>query len=228
MVPPTHAVDHPGTARCPEPRYPHEGLPRTPWPLTPCLRALPLLHSSYGLMRQTTTLHRNFVHHTYIQWSLQVAASPCWEMALPGVLSANLSPHAWPSTPVRPLVHIPVSSQETSAFTASGSARQRTTIHTATSVRGAFRSYQSFAHVQAGGFARHPGRSYRRVTTGQPWLFRPSRTSVVTFIGIGYAHRPNRVIDGVGTYTPRDSRPCRPLPRGPGTRKPLRLSCNPS
>jgi hypothetical protein len=171
MVPPTHAVDHPGTARCPEPLCPHEGLPRTPWRLAPCLRALPLLHSSYGLMRQTITLHQNFVICPYIQWSLQVAASPCWEMAFPGVISVNLSPHAWTYTPVPPLVLIPVSSQETSAFTASGSARQRTTIRTATSVRGAFRSYQSFSHVQACGFAHHPGRSYRSVPTGQPWLF---------------------------------------------------------
>ncbi len=56
--------------------------------------------------------------------SLQVVVSPCWEMPLPGVISANLSPHAWTYTPAPPLVHIPVSSQETSAFTASGSARQ--------------------------------------------------------------------------------------------------------
>ena len=71
---------------------------------------------------------------------------------------------------------------------------------------------QSFSDVQASGFARHPGRSYRSGSTGQPWLLRPSRTCVVTFTGIGYASRPNRAIDGVGTYTPQDSRPCRPLP----------------
>ena len=35
------------------------------------------------------------------------------------------------------------------------------TCRTATSVRGSFSGLQTFAHVQASGFARHPGRSYR-------------------------------------------------------------------
>ena len=34
--------------------------------------------------------------------SLQVAASPCWESALPDVISASLSPGAWTPTPVGP------------------------------------------------------------------------------------------------------------------------------
>ena len=72
----------------------------------------------------------------YSDKSSQVVVSPCWEVALPGVISTNLSPHAWTRTPVLPLVRIPVSSQGTSAFIASGPARQNTTIRTATSVRG--------------------------------------------------------------------------------------------
>ena len=48
-------------------------------------------------------------------------------MALLGIISANLSPDAWTHTPVVPLVHIPVSSQETSAFATSGPARLPTT-----------------------------------------------------------------------------------------------------
>ncbi len=88
---------------------------------------------------------------------------------------------------------------------------------------GVFRSYRSFTHVQACGFARHPGRSYRSVATGQPWLVRPSLLRFVTSPHIGYAHRPNRAIDGVGTRTPRDSRPCRPLPPRPSHRNSLRL-----
>jgi hypothetical protein len=55
--------------------------------------------------------------------SSQVVVSPCCEMALPGVISANLSPHAWTRTPVPPLVLLPVSSQETSAFADSRPAR---------------------------------------------------------------------------------------------------------
>ena len=49
--------------------------------------------------------------------------------------------------------------------------------------------------------------------TRQPWLVRPSILRFVTSPYIGYASRPNRAIDGVGTSTPQDSRPCRPLPR---------------
>ena len=34
--------------------------------------------------------------------SLQVAASPCWDLAFPDVISASLSPGAWTPTPVGP------------------------------------------------------------------------------------------------------------------------------
>ena len=39
------------------------------------------------------------------------------------------------------------------------------TCRTATSVRGSFSGLQTCAHVQASGFARHPGRSYRRASS---------------------------------------------------------------
>jgi hypothetical protein len=49
--------------------------------------------------------------------------------------------------------------------------------------------------------------------SGQPWLLRPSISRFVTLPCLGYASRPNRAIDGVGTHTPLDLRPCRPLPQ---------------
>src|SRR5262245_34384627 len=53
--------------------------------------------------------------------------------------------------------------------------------------------------------------------SGQPWLLRPSIARFVTLPCLGYASRLNRAIDGVGTHTPLDLRPCRPLPQaGPG------------
>jgi len=58
--------------------------------------------------------------------SVQVVARPWWAVALPGVLSAPLSPDAWTHTPAVPLVHPPVSSQGTSAFTALEPARHAT------------------------------------------------------------------------------------------------------
>ena len=71
--------------------------------------------------------------------SSQVAASPCWQEALPGVISANLFPDAWTPTPALPLVHLPVTSQGTSAFAIWQPARQNATLRTATSVRWRFR-----------------------------------------------------------------------------------------
>ena len=58
MAPPTPAVDHPETARCPEPLCLACGVTASPGscPARP-RRALPLLHRSDGLMRQTITLH---------------------------------------------------------------------------------------------------------------------------------------------------------------------------
>jgi hypothetical protein len=52
--------------------------------------------------------------------SLQVAASPCWELALPDVVSANLSLDAWTCTAVACEVHMLVSSFTTSAFPTRG------------------------------------------------------------------------------------------------------------
>lgn len=42
--------------------------------------------------------------------SLQVAASPCWDVVLPDVISAGLSLVAWTLTPVGAWVHVPVTS----------------------------------------------------------------------------------------------------------------------
>src|SRR5712692_9001608 len=72
---------------------------------------------------------------------------------------------------------------------------------------------QSCTHVQAHRCARHPGRSYRHITLWQPWLLRPSLSRVVTSPCPGYAYRPHRAIDGMGTFTPSDTQPCRLLPQ---------------
>src|SRR5438094_831003 len=49
-------------------------------------------------------------------------------------------------------------------------------------------------------------------TMWQPWLLRPSLSRFVTSPCPGYANRPNRAIDGMGTFTPSDTQPCRLLP----------------
>jgi len=103
--------------------------------------------------------------------SLQVVASPCWELALPGVISENLSLDAWTCTPVLPLVHLPVSSQRASAFAMSEVARQITGYPYSDFCTGGLTGLQSFDDLQASRFARHSGRSHHR----RPFVPRGSR-----------------------------------------------------
>jgi hypothetical protein len=76
----------PGTAKCPEPLCPPRALPSAARSQAPRQRALPLLHHSYGLMRQTKILSPPTVD-ALVGESLQVVVSPCWKMALPDVIS---------------------------------------------------------------------------------------------------------------------------------------------
>ena len=74
-------------------------------------------------MRQTKSLPSPTVA-ALVDGSLQVVTSPCWEMALPDVISTNLSPGAWTLTPALHLVHTLVSSQVASAFPVLRAGRQ--------------------------------------------------------------------------------------------------------
>ena len=95
-------------AQSPGPAKAHQ-VPRAPLPtsgvtfcgVSSCAhqRALPLLHRSYWLMRQTKSLPPTSDVALY-GGSLQVVVSPCWEMALPDVISTGLSLDAWTPTPV--------------------------------------------------------------------------------------------------------------------------------
>jgi len=76
--------------------------------------ALPGPHRSYGLMRQTSTLSRP-THDGLVRESLQVAACPCWEEALPDVVS-SISVEVLGPVPRRAsAVPLAVSSRRTSA-----------------------------------------------------------------------------------------------------------------
>ncbi len=148
----------------------------------------------------------------YSDRSLQVVVTPCCELALPDVISANLSPNAWTHTPAVLLVRLLVSSQETTAFTDLGAARQPTNsvlrLLYGSSFRGCSHSLMfrppvllATQIVPTAAFA------------GQPWLLLPRISRFVTSPSRGYASRPNRATDGVGTFTPLDSQPCRLLPQ---------------
>ena len=84
-----------------EPLCPFGVLSLRGWRVPPPEKALPFPHRSYGLMRRTNSLPLASALAS-LSGSLQVAASPCWKMVLPDVISASLSPGAWTPTPVGP------------------------------------------------------------------------------------------------------------------------------
>lgn len=151
-----------------------------------------------------------------VSGSLQVVASPCWAMVLPGVISANLSSDAWPLTPAVRMVHALVSSHPASAFSISSVDRHLARapakrLHAGVCFRGCrhfvmFRPPSLLATpvVPTVGYSIYPR---------PPWLLRPRISRFVTSPSSGYAHRPNRAIDGRGTCTLQDLRPCQPLRR---------------
>jgi hypothetical protein len=195
-----HGVrERPRTAKCPGPLRTQGALPRasrcshrvggrypTVFATTgPCARP----HPSRRLRPQVS-----------VGGSSQVAASPCWEVALPDVISAGPSPDARPHAAAGrrgaharyfPRRHRPSLRNDRSAFPRESAQR----LQSGTPIS----QLQAFRYVLASRFACHPGRSYRcGNAAGQPWRFHPSRTCVVTFARIGYACRPNRAIDGWG------------------------------
>jgi hypothetical protein len=89
---------------------------------------------SYGLMRQTKTLSQpRFIALGHE--SLQVAASPCWELAFPDVISSIFLWVLGPVPRLAPPVHSLVSSRMTSASPQSKQVRRAgTSIMTATSM----------------------------------------------------------------------------------------------
>ena len=95
--------------------------PSPPWGVTPPRvvfprprPALPGPHRYSGLMRQTSTLSRP-THDGLVRESLQVAACPCWEEALPDVLSSICVEVLGPVPRRASAVPLPVSSRRTSA-----------------------------------------------------------------------------------------------------------------
>jgi hypothetical protein len=108
-------------------------------------------------MRQTITLSQDVVSPTSTRWSVPVAASPCWAMVFPDVISARLSQDAWAMIPAGRWVRIPVSSPTSSAFPTSLQEvgfphRSPERLHSG----GCF-EIVTIPDVQASWFVRHPG-----------------------------------------------------------------------
>jgi len=89
-------------------------------------------------------------------------------------------------------------------------------VRTATAVRRPFRGCSHFFLFRPAGLLTTQVAPTATVSAaGQPWFLRPSLSWVVTSPRPGYAHRLNRAIDGIGTFTLLDVQPCRLLPERP-------------
>src|SRR6516162_2195047 len=148
MAPPTYVVDHTGTAKCPELLCLSPALLVAGWRPAPPRRALPLLHRSYELMRQTSSLLR-------IRVSTLISGGLCRSLRAPAGnrFFPTLSPQFFPQ--------LPVSSSASSAFLRPLSSRLP-----ASSANTIFRGEVSrlssdISCVQASEFACLPDRSHR-------------------------------------------------------------------
>jgi hypothetical protein len=120
--------------------------PLPPWGVTPPRvvypqpkPALPGPHRSYGLMRQTSSLSRP-THCRLVRESWQVAAYPCWDEALPEVISPICVEVLGPVPRRASAVHLPVSSRRTSASPYVQEVRRaETAVMIATSMTNQFR-----------------------------------------------------------------------------------------
>ena len=98
----------------------------------------------------------------YSDRSLQVVVTPCCQMALPDVISANLFLRARTPTPAALGVHLLVSSPKTSAFPEkSAGRRSRENPCFSNFSMGDLSRLQSFVYLQARRLARHPSCSHR-------------------------------------------------------------------
>jgi hypothetical protein len=177
-------------------------------------------HRTYGLMRQSRLPLLYFGIEPRLKSLCRLPPAPCCQRDLPDVISANLSPDAWPPPPAVPR----------SAFTCffllviglpqmgTGSASRfipRTRFST-----GSLSKLQAFLNVQASGFAHLPDRSYRNgsVSTGQPRILHPGISCFVTSARTGYASCLN-----TGNWQHRDFHPARSaaLSAAPPIRLPL-------
>jgi hypothetical protein len=93
---------------------------------------------------------------------LQVVTSPCWKMALPGIISAIL---VWALGPLPrsapPVLLLASSRRATASHPTSHVRRAENTPYNATSTRISFSRLQPFSNVQAPTLASPPGCAYR-------------------------------------------------------------------
>jgi hypothetical protein len=158
LIPVAQLTD-PVTAKCPEPLRPISALPLWERRLAPSRKALPFLHRSYGLMRQTFTL----LPISGFALIRKVFAGCCQPLLRKGPSQrcrCRPSLRAGTHTPAAPKVPSPVSTPGTLAFPVSTPGRRLASFHLCYFGWMNTMELQSFLYVPARKFARLTDSSY--------------------------------------------------------------------
>ena len=144
--------------------------------------------------------------------SSQVVAAPCWEMALPGVISTIL---AWVLGPLprrAPSVQMPVASRRASVSPYLSGARRAEIPPLCNFHDEKLSGLQSFLYVQAPMLARPSGCTYHEssASLGQPGRLRHAKPMRLPDMSRDIATRLNRAIGAAG-LAPAGCWPCRLL-----------------
>ena len=170
----------PGAAKCPEPLCTFEALPLTSWCLAPCQWALPHLHRSYGLMRQSSTLPLPRWYPRTLGLC-RLLSAPAGRRTFP-TLSLHLFPCVLGPLPRR-LVwctcpFLPSRPRPSPRSDRVGAPQCPCSDFS----MAPFARLQSFLDVQARRFAHHPGRSYRYGFHRMAAVVSPSEPLVVCYL----------------------------------------------
>ena len=179
-------------------------------------RELPQLRRSYEPMRQTMCLPPTSLLYG---GSLQVVASPCWQMALPDVISTVCVQALGPLPRRVPSVLTRFFPKDIGLALEPRGLAHRDDPCNATSTGALISGLQSFANVRAPVLARPSGCTHN---CGSPPAERQGRIHHAGLMKLpvmssGIATSPNRAIETAG-LAPARLWPCRPLPRLPQSR----------
>lgn len=201
----SESENHPGTAKCPEPLCHHSVLPPGGRCRASPRRALPHLHRSYGLMRQSIALPPPLASPR-ARDLCRLRPAPAAQRSFP-TLSLPIYPYVsgpllrWPLGCLHPF--LPPGhwlSPRLNRVGASQIPQQPLQLGSR------FRSCShSLMFRPARLLATPVAPTLTPCDAGQPWLLHPRISRFVTSPCSGYANRPNRVIGGKGTRTPQKS-----------------------
>ncbi len=198
-------------SKCPEPLCTLKVLPLAPGYLVPRQRALPHLHRSYELMRQTKSLPSisvSLIRSVFAGCRHSLLGVGPSRRYLRESFSTCMDPYSGCScgacTRFFPQnIGLPGDINRSALGN---------THAMATSACVVFRSCShSIIFMPVNLLATQVAPTVIPLGIRQPWLLLPRISQFVASLSRGYANRPFRATGGEGTFTLLDSRPCRPL-----------------